>query len=178
VAQETELAAHLRAYENASVKYVLAPRSMTLSPALTAVHVTPVWHDALATIYELPHPRAFFTSSCAVTSPNVDAANVTCPTSSTLLRTELSMPGWTATVNGTPVTIHTVDGVYQSITVPRGTSRVHYSFVPPHEDPALALALLAVLFLVGVGLYERRRHPNPTSFAWLSSATPSRTEDF
>jgi hypothetical protein len=178
VAQETELAAHLRAYENASVKYVLAPRSMTLSPALTAVHVTPVWHDALATIYELPHPRAFFTSSCAVTSPNVDAANVTCPTSSTLLRTELSMPGWTATVNGTPVTIHTVDGVYQSITVPRGTSRVHYSFVPPHEDPALALVLLAVLFLVGVGLYERRRHPNPTSFAWLSSATPSRTEDF
>jgi hypothetical protein len=178
VAQETELASHFQAYEDASVKYLVAPRSMTLLPALAALHVTTVWHDTLATIYVLPHPRAFFSSSCTVTSSDVDAADVTCSRSgATLLRTELSMPGWSATVNGTPAAIRTVDGVYQAIAVPRGTSRVAYRFVPPHEDQALVLGLLALVFLIGWCLYERRRYPNQMEFVSLLPTTPVHTPE-
>ncbi|HEY1223383.1 MAG TPA: hypothetical protein VGE75_07805 [Acidimicrobiales bacterium] len=178
VGQETELATHLLAYEEASVKYLLAPRSLTLLPALAALHVTPVWHDATATIYALPHPRSFFSSSCDVTSTNVDAANVTCSNAgATLLRTELSMPGWTASVNGTLATIHTVDGVYQAISLPQGASVVDYRFVPPHEDLALALGLVAFVFLCAWGVYERKRYPNRKEFVAWSPSTSRPHED-
>ena len=156
--QETELAQHLNAYEDASVKYLLAPRSLALLPALTALGVEPVWHDSLATIYALPHPRPYFTSTCVVHGLNYDAANVTCPGSNaTLVRTELSMPGWRATVNGTPVAIHTVEGVFQEIDLPPGTSHVRFAYLPPHEDLAFVASALALLLLVGTSLVERRR---------------------
>jgi uncharacterized membrane protein YfhO len=92
-----------------------------------------------------------------VTSSNVDKATVDCPGgASTLIRTELTMAGWKATVNGKAVTIKTLDGVYQSIKVPEGTSIVAYSFLPPHEKYAVLLALLAAFFLIGTWVYERR----------------------
>jgi uncharacterized membrane protein YfhO len=109
----------------------------------------------------MPHPRAFFStrsSSCTVTTANVNKTTVNCPNGgSTLIRTELMMAGWKASVNGKAVTIKTVDhGVYQSVKVPQGTSTVTYSFLPPHEKYAILLALLAALFLVVVWVYERR----------------------
>jgi uncharacterized membrane protein YfhO len=92
-----------------------------------------------------------------VTTTNVDKTSVNCPDgASTLVRTELMMAGWKAYVNGKSVTITTVDGVYQSVKVPQGTSIVTYSFVPPHEKYAVLLALLAALFLIAMWIYERR----------------------
>jgi len=157
--QEAELAAHFQAYENASVKYLLIPIQVVLSPALTKLGVKKVFSGTLASVYELPHPRGLFStssSSCTVSSTNDNVASVNCSTSgSTLLRTELSMNGWTATVNGKPATITTVDGVYQQVDVPSGTSVVKYSFFPPHERYAALAALLAGLFLIGSFVDER-----------------------
>ena len=159
-AQERELIAHFHSYENASVKYLLMSDKVRIMPQLTALGVTKVFRDSLATVYEMPHPRSFFTASastCTVFSDNLDAATVTCPNAgATLLRTELSMKGWTATVNGQPATITTVDGVYQSIALPAGASNVVYRFYPPHERYALLLGFLAGLFLVGTFVMERR----------------------
>ncbi len=167
VKQEQALVTHFRSYEDASVKYLLAPRSITLLPALAALGVRAVWHDALATIYTLPHPRPFFVSTCAVASRSYTTATVTCANSgATLLRSELSMPGWSAVVNGRSVPIRTVDGVYQEIALPLGTSHVQFDFLPPHEDLALLLGVLALAFLVGSAAYERRmrvvHHPRET----------------
>jgi hypothetical protein len=156
-AQEAELAAHFKSYEKASVKYLLAPRSLTLIPRLTALGVKPVFHDADTTIYELPHPRSFFTSSCSIKSPNDDLAYADCGSSgATLLRTELSMKGWSVTVNGRPVTVTTISGVYQRVDLPAGKSVVRYSFLPPHEHPALAIGTVALVFLVGSWILEVR----------------------
>ncbi len=129
-----------------------------LSPQLTARGVREVWSDATATIYELPHPRAFFSASpqCQVKSTSVNAAVVSCSSAGTLLRTELSMKGWTADVNGRSNAITTVNGVYQQVRVPAGDSTVTYAFLPPHEHPALLVGLLAVVFLVGSFAYEAR----------------------
>ena len=66
------------------------------------------------------------------------------------------MPGWKAYVNGKSVTMTTVDGVYQGVKVPAGTSTVTYDFLPPHEKYAILLALLAALSLLGTWVYERR----------------------
>jgi hypothetical protein len=157
-AQESELVAHFKAYEGTSLKYLLAPRSLVLSPQLTSLGVREVFHDFRTAIYEMPSPRPFFSTSarCSVTSTTVNVAHVTCNGPGRLLRTELSMKGWTAEVNGKVITITTVHGVYQRITVPAGTSTVTYKFVPPHEDVALLAGLLAGLFLVATFLYEVR----------------------
>jgi hypothetical protein len=160
VGQEHELADHFAAYEKASVKYVLVPSRVTLLPQLTTLGLRPVFHDSLATIYSLPNPRSFFSSSsCTVISTNIEEASVTCSTSSTVLRTELAMKGWTATVNGHPATLHTFDGVYQQVAVPGGTSTIRYNFTPPHEDPAILVAGLAALLLVLSLVFDIRRQP-------------------
>ena len=159
-AQENEIVTHFKNYEAASVKYLLMPQALVILPALTNLGVKLVYTDAKVNIYEMPHPRAFLStksSSCTVTTTNVDKTSVNCPNgASTLVRTELMMAGWKAYVNGKSVTITTVDGVYQSVKVPQGTSIVTYRFVPPHEKYAVLLALLAALFLVGAWSYERR----------------------
>jgi hypothetical protein len=158
VNQEYELAMHLTSYEDASVKYLLAPSSLVLSPQLTSLGVREVFRDQRATIYELPHPRAFFTASpgCEVTSTDVNVATLSCATAGTLLRTELSMKGWTAKVNGRSSTITTVNGVYQRVDVPAGASTVTFDFLPPHEDLALSVGLLSGLLLLGTFIFERR----------------------
>ncbi len=158
--QENELAAHFQAYEDASVKYLLISDKISLLPSLKKLGVRPVYEDTvnIATIYEMPHPRAFFTTkaNCTVTSTSDNAATTTCTKQSTLLRTELEMKGWRAYVNGHEVPITTSQGVYQTIKVPAGTSQVTYTFNPPHEKDAIVLAFLAALFLVGSWIYDRR----------------------
>jgi hypothetical protein len=152
VALENEVATHFGAYEKASVKYLVLPASLALSPQLSAKGLTLVFHDAFAIIYETPHPRPFFstTPSCTVTSTNDNVATATCRSRhATLLRTELSMKGWSVTVNGRSAKVTTVEGVYQRITLPEGTSTVRYAFFPPHENLAILLALLVFFFLVG-----------------------------
>ena len=161
VAQEDEIVSHFTYYEAASVKYLMMPAALVISPALTNLGVTKVFSDAKVDIYQMPDPRPFMStrsSSCTVTTLNVDKASVDCPNgSSTLIRTELMMAGWRARVNGEVVTIKTVDhGAYQSVKVPQGTSTVTYSFLPPHEKYAVLLALLAGLFLIVVWVLERR----------------------
>ncbi len=160
IAQENEIVTHFKNYEAASVKYLLMPTALVILPALTNLHVKLVYSDAKANIYEMPSPRPFLSTkspSCTVTSTNVNKATVHCPNgASTLVRTELMMAGWKASVNGKSVTIKTLDGVYQSVQVPQGTSTVTYSFLPPHEKYAVLLALLALLFLVGDWTHERR----------------------
>jgi uncharacterized membrane protein YfhO len=106
----------------------------------------------------MPHPRTFFStpnSTCTITSTGDNTATVNCPKSTTLLRTELSMKGWKASVNGKQATIVTKDHVYQQVSVPAGTSTVTYSFSPPHERDALIVALLGGLFLIGSLVNER-----------------------
>jgi hypothetical protein len=156
---EVKIIHHIKHYEDASVKYLLVPSSIILNPELTKLGVTQVFQDSLATIYQLPYTRPFFSTnskSCNVTSAGDDFATVNCPSSGAhLLRTELSMKGWSATVNGEPATITTVDGVYQEITVPKGTSSVVYRFYPPHERYALLVGFLGGLFLIGSFINER-----------------------
>jgi hypothetical protein len=150
---------HFQQYEGASVKYLLMPVHARLIKGLATRGVTEVFHDAVAAIYEMPHPRPYFSasSSCAVLGTSDNEVTLHCPKASTLLRTELSMPGWTAEVNGKRVPITTVEHVYQEVTVPAGRSTVTYSFFPPHEREALGAGLLGVLFLLGSLVNERRR---------------------
>jgi len=151
---------HFHQYEKAGVKYLLIPSSVSLLPGLAQRGVKQVFRDSLATIYQMPHPRPLFSAAnarCTVTSTSDNSASVRCPSATTLLRTELSMKGWKAYVNGKEVPITTVHGVYQEVSVPAGTSTVTYTFFPPDERYALLLGFLGFLFLLGSVVNERRR---------------------
>jgi uncharacterized membrane protein YfhO len=84
------------------------------------------------------------------------------------------MKGWTATVNGRPVSITTVDTVYQQIEGPKGTSTVEFGFEPPHEQLAVFVGFAALLALIAGALDVRmelfsffhrtaRRRVNPSN---------------
>jgi hypothetical protein len=180
VALENEVAAHFRAYEDASVKYIVLPASLALIPQLSREGLRTVFHDSFAIIYEVRHPRPFFSSSssCAVTSTEVNLATATCTGAHpTLLRTELSMKGWTVSVNGHATKVTTVDGVYQRVTLPQGTSTVRYAFSPPHENLAILLALVGLILVVGSFVLDVRSTrkceiPPKASFESTPGPTP------
>jgi Bacterial membrane protein YfhO len=157
--QQQQLLANFSAYENVSVKYLLMLKEVPLLGSLTNLGVVKVFTDDKVSIYELPHPRPFFSTStnCSVTQLNVDSATVTCPTASSVIRTELFMKGWSATVNGQPVPITKTWNVAQTVAVPAGTSVVNFKFMPPHEKFALLVAFLAFAYLCGSRFFSRRK---------------------
>ena len=146
-AVENEVAAHIANYEALGVQYLLV-KPEPLTPALSAiVGTTPVAKDFESALYVLPHPKNFFTTSlatCTLTNVAEDRVSANCPSATTLTRLELTMPGWSAYVNGHSTPITSVDGLTQTVEIPAGTSTITFSFLPPHEDLAAFLSLLAL----------------------------------
>ncbi|HQY93928.1 YfhO family protein, partial [Caldilinea sp.] len=67
-------------------------------------------------------------------------------------------PGWTATVDGAPVAIKAVNGLFRGVVTPAGEHRVIFQFEPTGWRLGLGLAAAgAVLLLVAVGGARRVR---------------------
>jgi hypothetical protein len=76
----------------------------------------------------------------------------------------LLWPGYTATLDGRPVPVGSVRGVFVTVSVPAGTeaARLSLSFRPPGMTlglvlAALGVALLVVLVILELGFWRRRR---------------------
>jgi len=109
-----------------------------------------------ANIYQLPHWSPIATApGCDVAAHSMTSFTVNCPKSTVLTYRELADPGWKASVGGKSAPITTYEGVYQRITVPKGTSAVHFSYAPPDSTIAWLAALLGVLAIIA-GLLRRR----------------------
>ena len=147
---ENEVADHIANYEALGVQYLLTPRE-SLAPSLRALGLTPLAADAHTELYRLPHAASFYSTTlrtCVISDAAVDHLHVSCPSATTLTRLELSMPGWNARVNGVNTAISTSTGLEQTITVPAGDSTISFNFLPPHENFAVVLAVLALFLLV------------------------------
>ncbi len=72
-------------------------------------------------------------------------------------------PGWIATLNGKPVPILKVNGLFRGIATPAGGSTIVFVYRPLTFwfGLALSLAALATLTLMGVGMLFRRRQLSP-----------------
>lgn len=138
-----ELAANLANYQATGVAYLVVPRLMPLPQPPLAV-LRQVWADQQVAIYALPHPAPVVTApGCAVTSSDPGVAEVRCGAPSQLRRLVTNLPGWQATVEGRPTAIHEVDGLFQSVDLPAGTSSVRWRYRPNRLGQALALAGLS-----------------------------------
>jgi hypothetical protein len=143
-----EIVAQLSGYEALGVRYVLVPASAApdLGPPLRLVYA-----DDTAKVYRLPAATPLYRttgSACTVRRSSLSAVRVDCARPALLIRNELDMPGWSASVNGRPVAVRSRRGLVQSVALPTGTSSVRFAFVPPYEDEA------AIALVVGVVVLE------------------------
>jgi hypothetical protein len=77
-------------------------------------------------------------------------------------------PGWKATVDGHPVTIHAANGAFRAIPVPTGRHRIVFAYAPGAVVAAAWVSSLAVLgalvvLVAGALARWRRRSDGPDS---------------
>ena len=158
-----ELATHLSNYEAVGVRYVVETSSgadLQGSP-FPPVGSPPwpagprrVYADKFAEIWELPHAAPAFSlvgsgsassAGTAVTTPDKGCtvavhgwaeATVVCPHPVTLVRRTQYLAGWSAEIDGRSVPVtkdRSPPGLFQTVTVPSGTTTVRFSYLPRHE---------------------------------------------
>ncbi len=149
-------------YEQVGVKYLVV-RKDAVPPVLTATgQLSLVFADTYYQVYQLPHPSPYFAlagSACTLTVQDKAHVSTSCPHATTLIRSELYMPGWTATVNGRSIVVCQTGPLFQAITVPAGAATISFAFAPPHIRLAEAAAALGVLVIIGVVAKERYLSP-------------------
>jgi hypothetical protein len=134
-------------YAKVGVKYVVTSRPALGDSPFVALGLQPVYRDTRVVVSELPHPRPILTGSagCTVTAHGLDSATVNCAQPGTVTRTVLTMPGWTASVDGDTTPIATVEEAFQQIAVPAGRHEISYSFIPSHVPLSLVVSVGGLL---------------------------------
>jgi hypothetical protein len=88
----------------------------------------------------------------------VDKVMVNCPSATTLTRLELTMPGWSAHVNGQSAPISSNDGLTQTVSIPAGVSTITFTFLPPYEEIAMLMCALALVAMASTWRPRRWRN--------------------
>ncbi|MGZ4195511.1 MAG: hypothetical protein ACXVFQ_03770 [Solirubrobacteraceae bacterium] len=156
----SDLLHHLGGYRSVGVRYVLAPAWESLPQRPKTLRL--VFRSPSTRIYRLAGAAPYYQApGCQVISTSSDSVSVTCPRPTTLVRRETWFDGWTARVNGKPARIRRIDGLFQGVTVPAGTHRLTFSFLPPGMSWA-AIGLLAGCALLCLptvsGMLRRRQN--------------------
>ena len=97
------------------------------------------YSDGVMDIWELPHPASYYTvlrGQCTLSGESRNGVAARCTTPATLLRRELFMPGWTATVNGMRTAVSAHEKIFQVVHLPVGSNTVRFRFAPPYADYA------------------------------------------
>ncbi len=116
-------------------------------------------------IYHLAGASPYFTATtpgCTVTPQGRTSVALTCPRATTVIRRETELPGWSASVDGRPVAVGRVDGVFQSVRVGAGSHVLRFSYEPPRIWWGLAAFLAGCLWLL-VAAVRARRSTRPGS---------------
>jgi hypothetical protein len=155
---QQELLNNLNGYRAAGVQYVLtwAGDELPLGPHLFTI----VFRSPTSLIYRLNGASQYFTAtnpSCRVVPQSGESVYVSCPSSTTLVRRETYMPGWTAEVDGHARPVRSYDGDFQAVTIGPGTHRLTFAYTPPRMDGALIGFALGCVCLLAFPLLARTR---------------------
>lgn len=153
-----ELMANLAGYREIGVKYVLASTGTQIPAAPDGTILPRVFTDGQVDIFQVPGALPLFQGAgCTFRSVTWNSAAADCSRATSVVRRELSMPGWTAQVNGHTVPVGETQGVFQQIRLPAGASQVSFSFSPPHINLAyLGFAVGCLMVLAPVALRRPR----------------------
>ncbi|MDQ2851359.1 MAG: hypothetical protein M3Y49_11610 [Actinomycetota bacterium] len=162
-----------RYFRQAGVKYVVMRRGVSDASTGSTYGLARVFRDAKVEIWDDTAADPYYSTSgaqCRVRRQNRDGVTLDCPRPATLLRRELSSPGWTATVNGSARTVaDNPSTLFQLVRVPAGVSTVTYSYLPPHFVLAVVASGVVVVLMLLDGAFflvlrrrSQRRERNDT----------------
>jgi hypothetical protein len=148
---KTELLRNLAGYRAAGVSYVLTPTGSPLPAPFELVFRSPTtW------IYHLPGAAPLLSAPGCTVVASTDSARLSCRRRTLLVRRETALPGWHATVDGRPVRLRTVDGLFQALPIGPGPHRVAFRYSPPYLGWAIAAFILGCIALFLVPWRSRR----------------------
>jgi hypothetical protein len=154
--------ANLGAYEALDVRYFVVldrnPVFGTRAPYPDGLRQ--VFDDGAISIFALPDPKPYFSTTggnCKLTPAGRDIVTALCSAPATLVRSELYVPGWSATLNGRPVPVIDHAGLLSAVDLPAGASTVTFTYAPRYIDLAVGGFLLGMIVLVGLPLGRRMR---------------------
>jgi hypothetical protein len=145
-----EFARNKKAYENIAVKYLVVDKGQVSEQFKKEQGLELANASSGIEVYKLPNAKGYYEteSSCSLTDQTRDTVTANCKTSTTLVRRELIMPGWSVKVNATQQNIKTKDEIFQSVVVPAGKSIVTFTYTPPLIGigyTAFGVALVVIL---------------------------------
>ena len=158
-----ELVAHLRAFEQLGVRYLVAGAHQPVVASVPGAQR--VFDDGHVAIYELRAASSYFSTAgarCTLEVASRTQVTATCAGPAALERHELSFPGWHASVNGHAVSIAAGPVPFMSLALPPGRSVVTFGYEPTYVRAAEVLAFAALLtlaapFVASAGPVRRRR---------------------
>ncbi len=123
--------------------------------------LTKVFSGRGADIYSLSNTQGYMVSSsnCHISLYTRDKAKAVCSGKGALVRKELFIPGWRASVNGRTVPIAVEREIFQKISLQNGISDITFSYMPPYMGYGyviFAFGLIAIAWL-GVSGSDYRR---------------------
>ena len=142
-----EFTKNLHEYENVGVKYIMTTKGQ-ISDELAAQHkLRLAFSNATYALYELPNTKPFYEApDCNLTNLTRTTVTADCAAETTLIRRELSLPGWVATVNKQQQAVGTKDDIFQTTPLPKGQSQIIFTYTPPY------IIFGYILFAVGLGV--------------------------
>lgn len=152
---------HIGSYEALDVRYFVAkdPVSPVFGRGPSYSHgIRKVFDDRFVSIFALPHPTPYFTTRgarCSLRPDGREAAVTSCSGPATLVRSEIYLPGWSATVNGHAARVRAYRRLLTSVQIGGGRSIVRFSYTPPGIPLALAGFAVGLLLLAGVPVGQR-----------------------
>lgn len=150
---------NLALFEQVGVKYLVASAGTNLNELKQDDGLKTAWSDANTVILELPDASAYATADgCTVQTASYELFTVHCAQPSHLVRRELALPGWHATVDGSAAAITPVRAgglsadALQSVPVPAGDSTVRFDYWPRGVTASLAAVAAAILAMLACGI--------------------------
>jgi SAM-dependent methyltransferase len=83
------------------------------------------------------------------------------PRRSVLVLTDAYYPGWQATVDGTPITIHRANFAFRAVAMPAGRHVVRFQYLPRSVTVGFSVSLAALVAIVGLVVVGRRQGRPP-----------------
>jgi hypothetical protein len=136
------------AFEQIGVKYVLT--SPGSEPAgWPDRHLTRVFADPAMTIWQLPHPRPYFSAEgCSLHILSRNSLASDCPSAAKLLRLEYYAEGWRVRVNGQDRPVARFEPIFQETDLPAGQAEVEFRFTPPFMTAGWIASAAGLLLLL------------------------------
>lgn len=155
-----EFQQHIANYAWVGVKYVVTASNTEADSLAAPGRLRLAFEDRSYHVFELKGTAPFFQApqgQCTIQWSSWNAATSRCTHATRIVRRELYMPGWSVSVNGHAGSISEYGGLFESVTVPAGTTILSFDYAPKHASWGWGAMGLGAAVLLGEAYLGWRR---------------------